>query len=265
MNTQPYTAHIASHPGVMGTCLVSTGWLSLCAERGAEMKAYCRTGIAMRCDECGKAVYAQVWQLKKSKNHFCSMPCQRAFRSKNERGENNPLWKGDNHQYQGKDGYIRIRSDNHTKAANGYIKRATVAAENRIGRLLLPGEIVHHINGIKDDDRPENLEAMSRLDHNRHHGSLKKGKTIKIEHVCEQCGTKSMAYLSENRRFCSRSCAAIHNLPRLGKGAKLNPQSVMEIRRQAQNKIPQRKIAAMFGVSGSLIHRVIHRAIWKQV
>lgn len=44
-----------------------------------------------------------------------------------------------------------------------------VVARNILGRDLLAGEIVHHINGDHTDDRPENLAVVTRADHPRVH------------------------------------------------------------------------------------------------
>ena len=49
-----------------------------------------------------------------------------------------------------------------------------VVAEQMLGRPLAPGEIVHHINNDKRDNRPENLQVLPSLaDHSRLHALLR--------------------------------------------------------------------------------------------
>lgn len=44
-----------------------------------------------------------------------------------------------------------------------------VVAEQMIGRPLTPQDVVHHKNGNKKDNRPENLEVMTRAEHIAEH------------------------------------------------------------------------------------------------
>ena len=63
-------------------------------------------------------------------------------------------------------GYTFIRN---TKNAN-YDRNCRVVAEGMLGRKLKKDEVVHHINGDKGDDRPENLYVCSsRKEHNQIH------------------------------------------------------------------------------------------------
>jgi hypothetical protein len=48
------------------------------------------------------------------------------------------------------------------RASSGYVFEHILIAEEVLGRYLLEGESGHHINGVKDDNRPESLELWTR-------------------------------------------------------------------------------------------------------
>lgn len=57
---------------------------------------------------------------------------------------------------------------------SGYVKRADLVLEEKLGRPLLPDEIAHHMNRVKEDDSPENLELHTHDSHRKLHAAAKR-------------------------------------------------------------------------------------------
>ena len=145
------------------------------------------------CEVCKRVFYPRTTQIKAGQGRFCSHQCLGVA----YRGENNPMFgkqitteqqekrkrtlaangtllSGERHRsWKGgvikrPDGYRAIRTSQ-MNGGSAYTLEHRAVVERHLGRQLSPEEIVHHKNGDKTDNRLENLEVLSRADHNRVH------------------------------------------------------------------------------------------------
>ena len=102
---------------------------------------------------------------------------RKAKKASAKRGPENPNWKG---SFLSK-GY-RYISQPGGKARPEH----RIVMEQILGRPLTPDETVHHINGIKTDNRPENLEVHTRSAHTRLHADLYR-ELRELRALAEKC------------------------------------------------------------------------------
>lgn len=109
----------------------------------------------------------------KPKEPNISEKCREASRIAHT-GSQGCNWKGG--RIKDQFGYVLIYSPEHPKGkSNGYVHEHRLVMEKQLGRYLEKTESVHHKNGIKDDNRLQNLELMQCRVHN---GNVK----------CPHCG-----------------------------------------------------------------------------
>lgn len=65
-------------------------------------------------------------------------------------------------------GYWFIKFPNYHRAnKQGYAKMCDIVAEEKIGRQLKKNEVVHHIDKIRTNDHPDNLQVLDKREHDR--------------------------------------------------------------------------------------------------
>jgi hypothetical protein len=130
-----------------------------------------KDSIIRVCPVCGKTRL-----LKPSQAHIqtCSWTCAGTLRLKR------PLDRLHNGRVAILDqsGYVMVWEPDHPSARNGgWVLEHRLVVEQALGRYLLREEQVDHINGVKDDNRLENLQVLDGTTHaKKTQDDLRKGR-----------------------------------------------------------------------------------------
>ena len=148
-----------------------------------------------KCDYCLKEIQRFSCHITRFKHHYCSRECYRkAIRGK-LRGPYS-WFKG----WCNFKGYIQMAFSHLTNeeknlakgmvTQRGYVLKHRLVMAKLLGRPLKSNELVHHKNRNRADNRPENLELMTKKTH---------GPLINVICSCPNCG-----YHAEWKKFLER-------------------------------------------------------------
>lgn len=104
----------------------------------------------MKLCECGCGEPAPIAsRTRRDLGHVRGKPIRFRLGHNTPKGEESRLWRGGRYLHSG--GYIVV------SGTDGPELEHRIVMSEMVGRPLLPGEQVHHVNETKDDNRPENL------------------------------------------------------------------------------------------------------------
>ena len=131
-----------------------------------------RRYIFKPCVKCGKPRWETKYQSEQKTYTGLCLSCHVRNTNANyqpPRGERSWAWKGG--RITDHYGYIKLKIDPddffyQMATKKGYVREHRLVMAKHLGRNLHSWEIIHHLNGIKDDNRIENLKLCSTDGHN---------------------------------------------------------------------------------------------------
>lgn len=168
-----------SYPPSLALCFFLEGEMKkICLQCGKEFEkpSYERLGVFKRRKYCNilcsneskkgikRPPFSKEWKRKMSESGKKKVMTPEHIRKIREnhnplKGSKHPFWKGG--KTKNKKGYVLISKKEHPYSSKyGLIFEHRLVMEEHIGRYLTPEEVVHHNNGIPDDNRIENLKLF---------------------------------------------------------------------------------------------------------
>ena len=105
----------------------------------------------LRCPDCGKERWVQKQSFKRGNRLGLCIICANKRRQRDIKGND----------------YLKVKLEPdsffYPMTIRGWVREHRLVMAKHLNRCLLPWEVVHHINGIRDDNRVENLKLLSAL------------------------------------------------------------------------------------------------------